>query len=230
MMNTASFPPPAGARVAPLVWGLIVGSVLAGLTYPFVPAATLPVVSIVTKGLSVGLLAMAATLLPVAQRGWLAAILLAGALGDVLLDVPGLFFAGAGAFAIGHIIGIRFYASALRPDTRAHARIAGLALIGWGLAMPGLVSPAGTPVGVFTLYSVLLCAMATALLLSRFSRVAVLGALLFVVSDTLLIMRLGGRLVGGEMAHGLLVWFTYYGGQALIFFGVASSLPARDAA
>jgi uncharacterized membrane protein YhhN len=102
--------------------------------------------------------------------------------------------------------------------------LAALALIGWGLVMPTLVSPPGTPVGALMLYSVLLCGMAAALLLSRFPRLAVVGALLFVVSDTLLIMRLGGRLVGGESVHGMLVWLTYYLGQLLIFVGVANGL------
>ena len=206
---------------------LLVASLVAGLAYPFVSDGLAPGFNIATKGAGVGLLAMAAFALPLNERGWLAAIMTAGALGDVLLGLPGLFLVGAGAFAIGHCIAIGFYLRNRRTDARAAERLMALALIGWGLAMPSLVSPPGTPVGMVMLYSVLLCGMAAALLLSRFSRLAVVGALLFVVSDTLLIMRLGGRLVGGEWLHGLLVWMTYYLGQLLIFAGVAAGLTRR---
>ena len=209
------------------VRALLAASLLAGLVYPFAGNALPLAESVALKGLGVGLLAIAATLLVSPQRWWLAAILAAAALGDVLLDIPGLFFFGAGAFAIGHIIAMMYYLREGGAENGMGERLAAAVLVGWGLAMPSLVSPPGTPVGGLMLYSVLLCGMAAALLLSRFSRIAVAGALLFVVSDTLLIMRLGGRLVGGELVHGLLVWFGYYFGQALIFAGVASGLARR---
>jgi uncharacterized membrane protein YhhN len=225
-MDFASAPP---TRLASVPVALLTASLVAGLTFPLVEHSVGPTVQIVAKGLGVGLLAAAALALASPQRGWLAAILAAGALGDVLLELQGLFFAGAGAFALGHCIAMVFYARNSRPEVRDIDRFAALALIGWGLAMPVLVSPAGTPVGALMLYSVLLCGMGAALMLSRFSRLAVAGALLFVVSDTLLIMRLGGRLVGDAGIHGLLIWFSYYIGQALIFFGVATGLvpPAK---
>ena len=115
----------------------------------------------------------------------------------------------------------------------AWCRVAAAALlIIYGLAMPTLVTPAGTPVGAETLYSVLLCGMAAAMLLSRFAwppkagPLGAAGALLFVLSDTFLIMRLGGTLVGGATVHGLIVWYSYYLGQLLIFLGVARGLRA----
>jgi uncharacterized membrane protein YhhN len=83
------------------------------------------------------------------------------------------------------------------------------------------VLPAGSDIGAVTLYAVLLCTMAAAALLSRYPRRwLVAGALLFVVSDTLLIMRMGGRLVGSDALHGALVWYSYYLGQLGIFVGV----------
>ncbi|MBC7506186.1 MAG: lysoplasmalogenase [Sandarakinorhabdus sp.] len=207
---------------------MLAASLLAGLAYPLAHGCAdrglPPFGSVIAKGLGVGLLALAATLLKSPQRWWLAAIMVAGALGDMLLDSQGLFLVGAGVFAFGHCIAMAYYGLNARSDVAIGARLAAAALVGWGLAMPGLVSPAGTPVGALMLYSVLLCGMAAALLLSQFSRVALAGALLFVLSDTLLIMRLGGRLLGGEVVHGLLIWFTYYVGQALIFVGVARSL------
>ena len=218
---------PARSRFTDPGRGLIAMSLLAGLAYPFADTALPLVGTVFIKGLSVGLLAVAAALLASPQRWWLAAILGAGAIGDVLLDVPGLFLFGAGAFAIGHIVAMLFYVREGRRRTGIGERLAAAALVGWGLVMPSLVSPPGTPIGGSMLYSVLLCGMAAALLLSRFSRTALAGALLFVVSDTLLIMRLGGQLVGGEALHGVMVWFSYYGGQMLIFLGVSSGLARR---
>jgi uncharacterized membrane protein YhhN len=156
---------------------------------------------------------------------WLAAIMAAGALGDMLLEVPGAFFIGGGSFALGHCLAIGFYGTNRGPGVHALLRIWAALLILYGLAMPTLVTPAGTPVGAETLYAVLLCGMAAAMLLSRFAwPLGAAGALLFVASDTFLIMRLGGTLIGGETIHGLIVWYSYYLGQLLIFLGVARTL------
>ncbi len=201
---------------------LIAVSIAAGFVFPLLEGRFGLAANLVAKGLPVAALALAAALLP-GQR-WLAAIMAAGAAGDVLLDVPGLFYVGAGAFAVGHVIAILFYMGRRRPGLVIPDRVAALALIGYGLGMPLLVMPVGAPVGALMLYSVLLCGMATAALLSRFApRWTGLGALLFVISDTLLIMRMGGSLVGGAGVHGLLVWYSYYLGQLLIFAGVATA-------
>jgi uncharacterized membrane protein YhhN len=212
------------ARFDTPVLALLAVSLVAGLVYPFLHEGLSLVERVTAKGAGVSFLAMAALLLPPRDRIWLVAIMAAGAIGDILLAVPGRFFVGAGAFAIGHGIAISFYLRNRNENASGTERLAALALIGWGLVMPTLVSPPGTPVGALMLYSVLLCGMAAALLLSRFPRLAVAGALLFIISDTLLIMRLGGRLVGGESVHDLLVWLTYYLGQLLIFIGVAKGL------
>jgi len=208
---------------------LLAASLVAGLSYPFLNEGLSLAANVAFKGAGVSLLALAAMLLRARQRYWLATIMTAGALGDIFLARPGLFFVGAGAFAIGHVVAILFYMRNSSDGAVGVGRLSALALIGWGLAMPTLVSPRGTPVGALMLYSVLLCGMAAAVLLSRFSRLAVIGALLFIVSDTMLIMRLGGRLVGGESLHGLLVWLTYYLGQVLIFIGVAAGLVRHGA-
>ncbi len=205
---------------------MIAVSLAAGLTFPFVDGRFGGVFDIVAKGTGVAALAVAAMLLP--RQRWLAAIMAAGALGDILLEIPGLFIAGAGAFAVGHVIAMPFYARQQRSGLGRPDRIAAAALIAYGIAMPVIVIPAGAssgvPVGALMLYSVLLCGMATAALLSRFApRWTGLGVLLFVISDTLLVMRLGGSLVGGAVVHGLLVWYSYYLGQLLIFVGVASA-------
>lgn len=204
---------------------LLMLSVAAGVAYPWLDGGLGVVGATVLKGLGVGLLALAALQGRVEPGNrWLAAILGLGALGDVLLNLPGLFFAGAGAFAIGHVVAMACYNARRRPAPTAATRAGAAALIAYGLAMPWAVSPAGTPVGALMLYSVLLCGMAATLLLSRLPRLAVIGALLFVVSDTLLIMRLGGALIGPAFVHGLAVWYSYYAGQLLIFLGVRAGI------
>jgi uncharacterized membrane protein YhhN len=213
-----------------LARGLVALSLVAGLAYPFLDGRFGLVPDIILKGLGVSTLTLAA----LANEGkgfrWLAAIMAAGALGDILLEVPGAFFIGGGSFALGHCLAIGFYGSNRRPDAPLPLRFAAGLLILYGLAMPTLVTPAGTPVGAETLYAVLLCGMGAAMLLSRFAWPAgvgplgAAGALLFVLSDTFLIMRMGGLLVGGATVHGLIVWYSYYLGQLLIFSGVARAL------
>ncbi|MEY2883755.1 MAG: hypothetical protein RL490_1479 [Pseudomonadota bacterium] len=193
-------------------------SLLFGLAYPLVDARLPGFAAIIAKGAGVGLLALAAAL---ARHWWLAAIMACGAVGDVLLELPGLFLIGAGAFAIGHGIAMVFYARQRRAGLVTLDRVAATALIGFGLAMPALVMPAGASIGPLMLYAVLLCGMAVAALLSRFAPYGTgLGALLFVISDTLIFIRMGGAFVGSPLIHGLIIWYSYYLGQALIFAGV----------
>jgi uncharacterized membrane protein YhhN len=224
---TAQSSPLAAPAVPAAERWLLALSLLAGLTYPFLDDRFGLVADATLKGLGVAALALAAFINKGKGFRWLAAIMAAGALGDILLEVPGGLFIGGGSFALGHCLSIGFYGGNRRLPMQAWARIAAALLILYGLAMPTLVTPAGTPVGAETLYSVLLCGMAAAMLLSRFAwPLGAAGALLFVLSDTFLIMRLGGRLVGGATVHGLIVWYSYYLGQLLIFLGVARGLRA----
>lgn len=227
---TAQSAPPAAEAAPPAERWLVTLSLAAGLIYPFLDDRFGLVADVTLKGLGVAALALAAFVNKGKGFRWLAAIMAAGALGDMLLEVPGAFFIGAGSFALGHCLAIGFYGTNRRLPMTLVPRIAAALLILYGLAMPTLVTPPGTPVGAETLYAVLLCGMAAAMLLSRFAfssgtgPLGVAGALLFVLSDTFLIMRLGGTLVGGETVHGLIVWYSYYLGQLLIFLGVARTL------
>lgn len=214
--------PALAARTAQLA------SLAAGLAYPLIDPGVGPPIDVAAKGAGVALLALAALLLPAPGRLWLAAIMTAGAIGDVLLELPGRFIAGALAFAIGHVIAIIFHLRNRRMATPVD-RLLAAGLVLFGLVMPQLVSPPGMPVGMAMLYSVLLCGMAAAVLLGRFSRVALAGALLFVLSDTLLIMRVGGRTLLDPAAHDAAIWLSYYLGQALIFAGVAAGLMRSGA-
>ena len=207
----------------PAVRLIILASLVAGLAYPVLADALDPVSAIIAKGLGVGLLALAALLL---GHRWLAAIMVAGALGDILLELPGGLVPGGASFAVGHVIAMVFYARNRRQPANPVANIGAAALILYGLAMPSLVLPAGTPMGALMLYAVLLCGMAAGTLISRFPlALTAAGALLFVVSDTFLVMRIGGRIVGSPALHGLIVWYTYYLGQFGIFAGIVRTPP-----
>ena len=214
-------------RISPLVASqrlLIAASLFSGLGYPWLEGHLGPVGAIILKGSGVGLLALVALLSP-GQR-WLAAIMAAGALGDVLLELPGGLVPGGGSFAVGHVIAMVFYARNRRVPVAPAAIISAAGLILYGLAMPALVLPAGTPMGALMLYAVLLCGMAAAALVSRFPlALTAAGALLFVVSDTFLVMRLGGRITGSATVHGLIVWYAYYLGQFGIFAGIIKGAP-----
>jgi uncharacterized membrane protein YhhN len=64
-------------------------------------------------------------------------------------------------------------------------------------------------------------AMAGAASLGRFPRIVAVGAWLFVVSDLLIVARLGP--LAGSAIPDWLVWPTYFGGQALIAWGVVTA-------
>jgi uncharacterized membrane protein YhhN len=204
---------------------LMAASLLAGLAFLLLaPLLDMPA-SMVVKGSGVSLIALAALQLPATGARWLAAVMALGALGDMLLEIPGLFMAGAASFAIGHGVAISFYARHRRTATGRDYLLAGLLLL-YGLAMPPLLV---APYGPAMVYAVLLCGMAATLWLSRFPRLAVLGAIGFILSDTLLVYRMGGGTFLNAQADGALVWASYFGGQWLIALGVARGLLARAA-
>jgi uncharacterized membrane protein YhhN len=197
---------------------LLMVSIVAGLAYPMVEGRFGGWPDMAAKGICVAALAMAAAM---GRHWWLAAIMAAGALGDVLLELPGGLVPGGAAFAAGHVMAIRLYRAARDASASALRGAIAAALVVYGSLMPWAVLPAGSDIAAVTLYAVLLCTMAAAALLSRYSRPWLLtGAMLFVLSDTLLIMRMGGRLVGSEALHGALVWYSYYAAQLLIFAGI----------
>ncbi len=161
------------------------------------------------------------------KTGWMIAAALAfGALGDWLLDAKGLE-TGAVAFVIGHVIAITLYLTNRRPELTLSQR-----LLGW-LTMPatlaivwGMLSPAA---GWWhaAIYSLFVAAMAAAAWTSRFPRYRTgIGAMLFLASD-LFIFAGEGAVLSKDVTLWL-VWPLYFGGQALIAWGVVSTL-AKEA-
>ena len=175
------------------------------------------------KATGAGFLALWAAANARERNGWLIAAALGfGALGDWLLDAKGLE-TGAVAFVAGHVIAIILYLTNRRAQLTPSQR-----LLGW-LTMPaalaivwGMLSPAP---GWWhaAVYSLFVAAMAAAAWTSRFPRYRTgIGAMLFLASD-LFIFAGEGEVLSKDMTMWL-VWPLYFGGQALIAWGVVSTL------
>lgn len=181
---------------------------------------------IVWKGAGVALLALWAAMQARSPDGWLiAAVMALGATGDVLLDAQGLE-AGGLAFALGHVVAVVLYLRNRRASLSTSQRLLAAvlvplsAVIVWAL----LRGEAGWWHGA--LYTAFVAAMAAAAWTSRFPRYRVgLGAVLFLISDLLIFARLGGAVPEGLAS--LLIWPLYFGGQALIAWGVVGTLAKR---
>ncbi|RHW17074.1 lysoplasmalogenase [Sphingomonas gilva] len=187
-------------------------AIVAGVSYFFADDLGVHGAALIAwKGAGVGLLAAWAATQAESGDGRLLALVLAlHALGDVLLETHGLTV-GAVAFLAGHIVAVALYLRNRRPNPSstqialATALLIGTPLISWLLTRDPLV----------TLYATGLGAMAAAAWASRFPRYRLgLGAVLFVISDLLIFARMGP--LAGSAIPDLLVWPTYFGGQALI--------------
>ena len=181
-------------------------------------------VAIVWKGAGVALLAVWCAMQARGRDGWLiTAVMAFGALGDVLLETVGLD-AGATAFLIGHIIALWLYQFNQRQDKASSQIALGLVLL---IATPLIAWSLTHQLGV-VFYAATLGAMAGTAWMSRFPRYRVgLGAVMFVASDLLIFAKLGP--LAASPVPGLLIWPLYFGGQALIAWGVTQTL-ARDRA
>lgn len=163
------------------------------------------------------------------RTGWMiAAVLGFGALGDYLLDAMGLI-PGAAAFAVGHLIAITLYLRNRRTNLTGSQKLLALAtmplalLIAWGLTKGAAADKMGPAIG----YTALVAAMAATAWASRFPRYRTgIGAMMFLASD-LFIFAGEGAVLSKDVALWL-VWPLYFGGQALIAWGVVSTL-AKEA-
>jgi uncharacterized membrane protein YhhN len=194
-----------------------------GLSYPLLWDHLPTPMDIAWKGAGVGLLALAAALRSGGADARLLALILAlGAAGDVLLELS--LAAGASAFAAGHVVAIFLYRRNRRAaNDQKDWAIAALILLA-AAAVPGLLLQGRPEALPFTLYALLLGAMAASAWLSRFPRgLVAVGALLFLASDLLIALRMGSATAG----LGTPVWLLYYVGQLMIFLGASAALPPR---
>jgi len=198
---------------------LFLAALIAGGSYYATHWITVaPAADAVWKGSGVGLLALWAALQARSADGWLiAAALGLGALGDVLLETHGLTI-GAIAFLAGHLVAAMLYLRNRRgPLWQAAVILLAVAAAAWALPADRAAAPG------IALYAAGLGAMFGTAAISRFPQASVgLGAALFVLSDLLIFGRMGP--LAGSALPGLLIWPTYFAGQALIAWGVVRSL------
>jgi uncharacterized membrane protein YhhN len=161
------------------------------------------------------------------QRAWLAgAALLFCAAGDVLLEI--VFVYGMAAFAIGHI----FYVLAflewgriLGPNKRDYpvavlVGIVSLGLLAWLLpGMGDLVIPA-------LIYQAIITTMVATAFVVKAPMLARLGAVIFMISDTLIAAE---KFAGVDVFPGA-VWITYAAAQIMMAWGMSRIAPYRDRA
>lgn len=164
---------------------------------------------------------------PAREMGWMAAILAFGAAGDFLLAEFGLVVGGL-VFAMGHFIAIGFYLRHRRQKFTFSQRLLAwlvtpLALIiAWQLTRQSPSNLAAAALG----YTAIVALMMAAAWISIFPRyITGLGAFSFLISDLFIFAGEGGVLPKSTTA--LLVWPLYFGGQALIAWGVISTLARR---
>ena len=185
------------------------------------------------KAASTALLAVAGLLI---EAPWLVCLGLAvGAVGDLALARPGkgTFLAGMAAFAIGHLVYVAAFwdgarqLGSLAPSAGQGASLGLLALfiLPLGLWLSSRAGDLRLPVLGYSLIIGLMAAVALLLPAQAGRGLLWTGVALFLLSDTLLALRL---FVAREPAHrktlGLAVWPAYWVGQVLILIGATASL------
>lgn len=204
---------------------IIATALIVGASYVFADRLdTTTLAMIAWKGAGVALLALWCAIQARSADGWMiAAVMAAGAAGDVLLEAMGLT-AGALAFLAGHLIAIALYLRNRRAETSGSQKAlalfvaAGTPAIAWLLTRDALV----------TLYALALGVMAATAWTSRFPRYRTgIGAMLFVASDLLIFARMGP--LSASAWAGFAIWPLYFAGQALIAMGVVQTLAPSKA-
>jgi uncharacterized membrane protein YhhN len=146
------------------------------------------------------------------------AALLASAAGDVALEFDGLFIAGMGCFALAHVCYVTFFVRSCRPRWGT-AAVYGLI---WAVLIVLLWSRLGDLQVPVAAYSLLLTG--TAVTSSWYGMRTGIGGALFLLSDTLIALRLADVHVWGDA---LLVMITYIAAQYLLASGVLIRVTSR---
>lgn len=181
------------------------------------------------KTSGVALLALWAAVNARSADGWLIAAALGfGALGDYLLDARGML-QGAAAFATGHLIAIALYLRNRRPSLSGSQRLLVWATVPLALVIAwGLTHAAETGQMIAAMaYTGGVAVMAATAWASRFPRYRTgIGAMIFLASDLFIFAGEGGTL--SRSVTMWLVWPLYFTGQALIAWGVVSTLSRES--
>ncbi|MBU1252922.1 MAG: lysoplasmalogenase [Alphaproteobacteria bacterium] len=202
-------------------------SLLAGISYFFVADSAIGGAWLmVWKGAAVAFLAVYAARRSAGPDGALIAAAMAlGAIGDVAIEID--LIAGGAAFALGHLVAITLYLRNMRRVRTGSQNAAALALAVFAPLIAWLITRTDPDWEIATGYAALLGLMAATAWLSRFPRYRVgLGAVLFIVSDLVLLGRESGGL--DPAIAGWLVWPLYYAAQFLIVTGVVQTLRLKQ--
>jgi uncharacterized membrane protein YhhN len=202
-----------------LRWLSVVSSFVYLVTQPWQPYPG----SFIVKGMSVGPLALLAF---VAGSPMLGLALALSTLGDILLDLDPqrLFVFGLGSFLVAHVVYIfLFVRNRRRTITVGAARVLlavlvllySIAVSAWLLpSLGGLIVPVA-------IYMCAITAMVVSAILARFQNPwIVVGAILFLISDSLLAVN---KFKTPVPYRDFLVWSTYYAGQ----YAIATGFLAR---
>ena len=186
--------------------------------------------NLILKGLAVALLAawVARSSLARRERWLLASALAFGSLGDVLLAASAaLFAAGLGAFLIGHFLYILLFWTGRPKPSRLPlvdtAMLVALALFAGAMSLYLLPSTGSLAPAVAVYMGALTGMVALSLVRQLPERWVFLGALLFMISDTVLAV---GKFKAPLPMAEWIIWPTYYVGQLMIAVGY---LRARHA-
>nr|WP_255216755.1 lysoplasmalogenase [Pseudenhygromyxa sp. WMMC2535] len=180
-------------------------------------------IDVVIKAAGIVLLAVYAGL----HRRWLLAAGLAlGAAGDVFLALqPSQVAAGIASFGLGHLVYVALFIGVWRREGRGGnaGAIAAVALAVFGVVMLILLQPHFGELRVAaSVYNAVIIVMACLALIARSPKLAWIGALLFVASDTILALRMFAHVLPWA---GPVVWISYYLGQAGIALGLSRDEP-----
>lgn len=178
------------------------------------------------KGLSVTMLGLVALH---ERQSFLAAALLLSSLGDILLDLGRPYFLpGLAAFLTSHLIYTALFVRHRAQGKPAAPQwafpaLVGLYGIGFGVWLAPSLGEMRAP--VFCYIAAIVAMVATASRANYRSRWVVIGAGLFLISDSFLGT---GRFKMQIPWSGFLIWTTYYLGQCGIALGVLGPTPASN--
>ena len=215
-------------RSRPLLYVSVAASVVYLSTQEWQPFAG----SALVKGCAVGALALLAMRSRGERRdaGVLALGLAFSTAGDVLLDLDARWFAfGLGAFLLAHLTYICLFARNGTEGTRLDPRrlVAVLVILVYSATLSVWIVPSVGALAVpVVLYICALTTMVSAAILARFrQRWVAVGAILFLISDSLLAIHK----FKAPVPLRDLVWTTYYLGQFGIALGYLASEEAAGA-
>lgn len=147
--------------------------------------------------------------------------LLFSAAGDVFLELDGLFVAGMGAFGLAHVFYTAAFVTIIRRKgiNRSGWPLA-VAIIAASIALGVWFAPGQAEMGLAipaTAYSVIISIMVISAFMSKAPLMAKLGAVIFMLSDTLIAVGMFtdlGRIPGT-------VWITYAGAQIMLAWSLS---------